>query len=128
MKRLELKDFGSVVYTTDLSKYWTPFSSNNFVFVNVTFENLSENTLSNVIFVVERDGLSWTIDKIDINNKELVSVYEEFKALDLTRYIEVADDTLEIKSNYLKKGNLSHIDKMVIKYNLQRLNEFFEDN
>ena len=128
MKRLELKDFGSVGYTTDLSKYWTPFRSNNFVFVHVTFENLSENTISNVIFVVERDGLSWTIDKIDINNKELVSVYEEFNALDLTRYIEVADDTLEIKSNYLKKGNLSYIDKMVIKYNLQRLTNYLKDN
>lgn len=56
------------------------------------------------------------------------SKLQEFKALDLTRYIEVADDTLEIKSNYLKKGNLSYIDKMVIKYNLQRLNEFLEDN
>ena len=128
MKRLELKDFGSVAYTTDLSKYWTPFSSNNFVFVNVTFENLSENTLSNVIFVVERDGLSWTIDKIDVNNKELASVYEEFKALDLSRYIEVADDTLVIKSNHLKGVSLSYIDKMVIKYNLQKLNEFLEDN
>ncbi|MCZ8531573.1 hypothetical protein [Alteromonas sp. PRIM-21] len=128
MKTLELKDFGSVVYTTDLNKYWTPFSSNNFVSVHVTFENISENTLSNIIFVVERDGLSWTIDKIDINNKELVSVYEEFKALDLSRYIEVADDTLEIKSNHLNGGSLSYIDKMVIKYNLQKLNEFLEDN
>ena len=26
MKALELKDFGSVKYTTDLRKYWTPFS------------------------------------------------------------------------------------------------------
>lgn len=128
MKTLELKDFGSVVYTANLNKYWTPFSSKNFVSVHVTFEKFSENTLSNIIFVVERDGLSWTIDKIDINNKELVSVYEEFKALDLSRYIEVADDTLEIKSNHLKKGSLSYIDKMVIKYNLQKLNEFLEDN
>ncbi|MHC6645047.1 hypothetical protein ACYTPF_00515 [Alteromonas sp. HB246098] len=128
MKTLELKDFGSVVYTANLNKYWTPFSSNNFVSVHVTFEKFSENTLSNIIFVVERDGLSWTIDKIDINNKELVSVYEEFKALDLSRYIEVADDTLVIKSNHLKKGSLSYIDKMVIKYNLQKLNEFLEDN
>ena len=128
MKTLELKDFGSVVYTTDLNKYWTPFSSNNFVSVHVTFKNLSENTLSNIVFVVERDGLSWTIGKIDINNKELVSVYEEFNVLDLSRYVEVADDTLEIKSNHLKGGSLSYIDKMVIKYNLQRLNEFLKDN
>ena len=126
MKTLELKNFGSVVYTTDLRKYWTPFSSNNSVSVHVTFESLSEKTLSNIIFVVERDGLSWAIDKIDINSKELVSVYEEFKALDLSRYVEVADDTLEIKSNYLKKGRLSYIEKMVIKYNLQRLNEFLK--
>lgn len=128
MKTLELKDFGSVVYTTDLNKYWIPFSSNNFVSVHVTFKNLSEDTLSNIIFVVERDGLSWTIGKIDINNKELVSVYDEFKALDLSRYIEVADDTLVIKSNHLKGGSLSYIDKMVIKYNLQKLNEFLEDS
>ncbi len=128
MKTLELKDFGSVSYTTDLSEYWTPFRLNNYVSVHVTFENLSENTLSNIIFVVERDGLSWTINKIDVNNKELVSVYDEFKALDLSRYIEVADDTLVIKSNHLKGGSLSYIDRMVIKYNLQRLDNYLKDN
>ncbi|APD94048.1 hypothetical protein BM523_08620 [Alteromonas mediterranea] len=128
MKTLELKDFGSIRYTTDLSEYWTPFRLNNYVSVHVTFENLSENTLSNIIFVVERDGLSWTINKIDVNNKELVSVYDEFKALDLSRYIEVSGDTLEIKSNHLKVGSLSYIDRMVIKYNLQRLNNYLKDN
>jgi len=128
MKTLALKDFGSVEYTTDLSKYWTPLSSNNYVSVHVTFENQSENFLSNIIFVVERDGLSWTINKIDVKNKELVRVYEEFKALDLSRYVEVSGDTLEIKSNHLKGGSLSYIDRMVIKYNLQPLNNYLRDN
>ncbi|AXT40454.1 hypothetical protein D1814_18065 [Alteromonas sp. BL110] len=128
MKALELKDFGSVKYTTDLRKYWTPFSSNNYVSVHVSFENQSKNTLKNIIFVVERDGLSWTINKVDVNNKELVRVYEEFMALDLSRYVEVSGDTLEIKSNQLKGGSLSYIDRMVIKYNLQRLNNYLKGN
>jgi hypothetical protein len=128
MKALELKDFGSVKYTTDLRKYWTPFSSNNYVSVHVSFENQSKNTLKNIIFVVERDGLSWTINKIDVNNKELVRVYEEFMALDLSRYVEFSGDTLEIKSNQLKGGSLSYIDRMVIKYNLQRLNNYLKGN
>ena len=128
MKALELKDFGSVKYTTDLRKYWTPFSSNNYVSVHVSFENQSKNTLKNIIFVVERDGLSWTINKVDVNNKELVRVYEEFMALDLSRYVEVSGDTLKIKSNQLKGGSLSYIDRMVIKYNLQRINNYLKDN
>lgn len=128
MKALELKDFGSVKYTTDLRKYWTPFSSNNYVSVHVSFENQSKNTLKNIIFVVERDGLSWTINKVDVNNKELVRVYKEFMALDLSRYVEVSGDTLKIKSNQLKGGSLSYIDRMVIKYNLQRINNYLKDN
>jgi len=128
MKALELKDFGSVEYSTGLSKYWTPFSSKNYVSVLVTFENQSEKTLNSVIFVVKRDGLSWTIDKIDVNNKELVSVYEEFKDLELSRYVEVSDNSLVIKNNQLEGSELSYIDKMVIKYNLQRLNRFLRDN
>lgn len=128
MKALELKDFSSIEYVADLRKHWTPFSSKDYVSVEVSFENQGESSLSNIEFVVKREGLSWKIENIEVSDRKLLSVYEEFETLDLYKYVEVSANSLELKSARLQNDSLSYVEKMLIKYNLQRLNQYLQDN
>lgn len=128
MKTLELKDFSSIGYVVDLSEYWTPVSSNNYVSIEVNFENQDKNSLSNIEFIVRREGLSWGIESIVVSDRKLISVYNELETLDLNKYVEASANSLQIKNAQIKGDSLSYVEKMLIKYNLQKLNQYLQDN
>ena len=82
--------------------------------VNLSHLNKYTNNLCHTYKPIEDDDIYRNIKLKHLNKN--ISVWKNIKFC------------LKIKSNQLKGGSLSYIDRMVIKYNLQKLNNYLRDN
>ncbi|MFC3094237.1 hypothetical protein DRW07_14885 [Alteromonas sediminis] len=123
----DFKQTEDIGFETEVNQYWIPFLTEDYLKVGLSYK-LNGNTakLSN-LFVIKREEWSWSVSEIQITDQKLSKTFTHFKnALDLSKYVIEKSGTYELQDSTINLLNLSPLDKMVLKYNLQRIYQHLE--
>jgi hypothetical protein len=128
---------GSKSYTVQLkrSHFWIPYISSDTVAVSLSLSDNTEGGLAifsnpqyiSELFVVKRNNLSWSIHEIRIDDPQLIKAFYHFKkTLDLDKYITKTKTGYIFNQVEIDNSTTTEVDKILLKYNLQKVNEFLK--
>lgn len=126
MKTLDEESAENISFTSAFDSYWTPTSSNHSISIDVEFKNKNNGKSSHILYNVKRAGFSWSIQNIEIRDDILAREFQTLEKLDLYKYVTVSSTELLVKPASIQPKGLPYEERMLIKYNYQRLGKYLK--
>ncbi|MGQ8366109.1 hypothetical protein [Glaciecola sp. 1036] len=117
----------SDIFNSSINQYWLPYFTQESVNIGVSFPTADKaNTLDN-LFLIKREGWSWTIAEINMQDIEFAQTFITYQnSLNLEKYVIQTSDKIQLKDVEIDFLSLTPLDKMVLKYNLQKVYQGLE--
>lgn len=138
LKHYDLLGDDNYSVNTERSGFWIPYLLPGEIKVSLSFQKQSDQSLIPLIdeseaifikdlFIIKRDKWNWVISEAHINDANLVDIYNAFSmSLDFDKYIQKTETGYQFNSVTIKSEDVTHIDKRLLRFNLQKVAELLK--
>jgi len=116
-----------IPFETELNQYWIPYLTDDVLKIGLSYESSEKSIELSNLFIIEREGWSWTLSEIQVTNQELSATFSRFtKLLDLRKFVLEKNGLFRFQSAEIDVHDLTPIEKKVLKYNLEKVYRHLE--
>jgi hypothetical protein len=135
LKHFDLVGSKSYKVQLERSHFWIPYISSDTIAVSLSLSNNTDGALDlfghsqyiSDLFIIKRNNLSWSIHEIRLNDPQLIKTFNHFKnTLDLDKYITKTKTGYIFNKVEIDNSTTTEVDKILLKYNLQKVKEFLK--